>query len=202
MPTPTPTPAFSGTAAVRLLKRTNALIAEYSNCKTADEKRALLGITNSNFSNDTFRAKLVRDLGGSWERLESGIVGDTQYQQGKSFYVQVYLIPSGSSFIPVIYSTQNSALSGNQWATNLIYNDETRNWMEYTQKHAYNDSRVTFSMTNLSSASAWSTHKDAMASSSVWRQVIGAIADTPTPAPTELLIPSPTPALTPAPLEP
>lgn len=171
---------------------------QYNNCKTTAEKRTLLGITDSNFSNDTFRAKLLRDLGGTWDRLESDIVSSTQYQQGKSLYVQVYLIPSGGSFIPVIYSTQNSALNGSQWSTNLIYNDETNIWMEYTQKHAYNDSRVGYGMTLLNSASSWNALKETMQSSPVWQKVSGATA-TPTPALSATPTPTPTPAPTPTP---
>lgn len=188
----TSTPAFSGTAAERLYKRAIALVEAYNSCKTTAEKRELLGITDSNFSNDTFRAKLLRDLGGTWDRLESDIVSATQYQQGKTLYVQVYLVPSGGSFIPVIYSTQNSALNGNQWSTNLVYHDETNSWMEYTQKHAYNDSRVGYGMTQLNSASAWNTLKDTIQSSSVWQKVSGATT-TPTPEPTVTPAPTPTP---------
>ena len=82
--------------------------------------------------------------------------------------------------------TKNADLSGNnQWSTNLIYDDETALWMEYTQKHPYNDSRVGYSMTTLGNkADGWEELKDTMESSPVWQEVIvDDTGATPTPDP-------------------
>ena len=62
---------------------------------------------------------------------------------------------------------QNSDRSGNQWATNLVYDDESETWMEYTQKHAYNDSRVGYYVTNLSKDGSYDALKDTMETSPV-----------------------------------
>ena len=169
-----------------MLERADTLLSQYYACKTAAEKRTVLGITNSNFSNDSFRAKLLSDLGGTWEQLEEEVVDATQYQQDKTLYVQVYISGPGSSYVPVVYSTKNADFSGNaQWSTNMVYNDETELWMEYTQKHPYNDSRVGFSMTTLGNkADGWEDLKDTMETSPVWQEVIVADADaTPSPDP-------------------
>lgn len=172
-PTATPEPTPKSTTATRMLENANALLTKYYACTSADEKRELLGITNSNFSNDSFRAKLLADLGGSWEQLEDEVVDATQYQQDKTLYVQVYMSGLSSEYVPVVYTTQNSDLSGNQWATNLVYDDDNAAWMEYTQKHPYNDSRVPFGMTSLyNNEDGYDELKDVMATSPVWEEVV------------------------------
>ena len=83
-------------------------------------------------------------------------------------------------FRSVVYSTENPDLSGNQWSTNLVYNDETALWMEYTQKHPYNDSRVGFGMTTLgNNKDGWEELKDTMETSPVWEEVV--VSDSPAP---------------------
>ena len=170
---PTPTPVVRTSAALRLLERANALLAQYNACTTMDEKRALLGASNNSLGNDAIRTKLLADLGGNWEQLEDEVVDATQYQQGKTLYVQVFISDVSTNYVPVIYTTQNPDRSGNQWATNLVYNDETATWMEYTQKHAYNDSRVGFYMTPLyNNENGWEELKDTMEESPVWQPVV------------------------------
>ena len=169
---PTPTPVVTSTAASRLLERALDLIAQFNACTTADEKRELLGITNSNFSNDSFRKKLITDMGGTWENLEQEIVDATEYQQDKTLYVQVYIAGKSTDYEAVVYSTQNPALGGSQWSTNLVYDDETELWMEYTQKHPYNDSRVGYSLVGLyNKEGGYDALKDTMETSDVWQPV-------------------------------
>jgi len=170
---PTPTPAPVSNTATRLLERANTLLTQFNACASNEEKRTLLGITNSNFSNDSFRAKLLYDLGGSWEQLEDEVVDATQYQQDKTLYVQVYMSGLRHDMVPVVYTTQYSDLSGNQWSTNLVYNDDIDLWMEYTQKHPYNDSRVGYGMTALgNNEDGWDELKDVMETSSAWEEVV------------------------------
>ena len=169
---PTPIPVPKSSAASRLLERANTLIAQFNACTTADQKRELLGITNSNFSNDTFRNKLITDMGGTWENLEQEIIDATEYQQDKTLYVQVYIAGKSTEYEPVVYSTQNPALGGSQWSTNLVYDDETELWMEYTQKHTYNDSRVGYSLVGLyNKDGSYDALKDTMETSDVWQPV-------------------------------
>ena len=159
-------------AASRLLERANTLIAQFNACTTADQKRELLGVTNSNFSNDTFRKKLITDMGGTWENLEQEIIDATEYQQDKTLYVQVYIAGKSTDYEAVVYSTQNPALGGSQWSTNLVYDDETALWMEYTQKHPYNDSRVGYSLVGLyNKDGSYDALKDTMETSDVWQPV-------------------------------
>ena len=85
-----------------------------------------------------------------------------------------------AEYVPVVYTTQNSDLSGNQWSTNLVYNDDSALWMEYTQKHPYNDSRVGFGMTSLyNNEDGWEELKDVMETSPVWEEVV--VTDTTDP---------------------
>ena len=169
---PTPTPVVTSTAASRLLERAQSLIAQFNACTTAAEKRELLGISNSNFSNDSFRKKLITDMGGSWENLEQEVIDATEYQQDKTLYVQVYIAGKSTDYEAVVYSTQNPDLSGNQWSTNLVYDDETELWMEYTQKHPYNDSRVGYSLVGLyNKEGGYDALKDTMETSDVWQPV-------------------------------
>lgn len=177
-------PVVVTSAAIRMLERANALLVQYNACTTMAEKRALLGASNNSLGNDAIRTKLLADLGGSWELLETEVVAATEYQQGKTLYVQVYISDVSASYVPVVYTTQNSDRSGNQWATNLVYNDETAVWMEYTQKHAYNDSRVGFYMTTLyNNEDGWEELKETMDESPVWQPVEVPAADE-TPADT------------------
>ena len=177
-------PVVVTSAAIRMLERANELLVQYNACTTMAEKRALLGASNNSLGNDAIRTKLLADLGGSWELLETEVVAATEYQQGKTLYVQVYISDVSASYVPVVYTTQNSDRSGNQWATNLVYNDETAVWMEYTQKHAYNDSRVGFYMTTLyNNEDGWEELKETMDESPVWQPVEVPAADE-TPADT------------------
>ena len=111
-------------------------------------------------------------MGGSWEQLEEEVVDATQYQQGNTLYVQLFMSGLSSDFVPVVYTTQNPDRSGNQWSTNLVYDDESDVWMEYTQKHAYNDSRVGYYMTNLRAEDSYDALKDTMETSPVWEEVV------------------------------
>ena len=171
-PTKPEAPVAATSAAIRLLDRANTLLTQYYACANTAEKRALLGATNNSLGNDAIRTKLLADLGGSWEQLESEVVAATEYQQGKTLYVQVYMSGLSSEFVPVVYTTQNSDRSGNQWATNLVYDDDAATWMEYTQKHPYNDSRVGFYMTTLgNNEDGWEELQDTMETSPVWQPV-------------------------------
>ena len=165
-------PVDKSTTATRMLDRAYTLIAQFNACTNSAEKRALLGITNNNFSNDSFRQKILSDMGGSFEQLEAEVVASTEYQQGKTLYVQVYISGKSTAYEPVVYSTQNSDLSGSQWSTNLVYDDDTSTWMEYTKKHPYNDSRTGYSLAGLNAKEgAYDELKDTMESSDLWQPV-------------------------------
>ncbi len=165
-------PVVVTSAAIRLLERATTLLTQYNACTTMADKRALLGASNNSLGNDAIRTKLLAELGGSWEQLEDEVVDATQYQKDKTLYVQVYMSGVSSDYVPVVYTTQNSDRSGNQWATNLVYDETASTWMEYTQKHAYNDSRVGFYMTTLyNNEDGLDELKDTMAESPVWQPV-------------------------------
>ena len=179
---PTATPVPTSSSATRLLERANALLAQYNACLTAAEKKALLEAPNYSLGNDAFRTKILADMGGSWEQLEEEVVDATQYQQDKTLYVQLFMSGLSSDLVPVVYTTLNSDRSGNQWATNLVYDDESDVWMEYTQKHSSNDSRVGYYMTNLRPEDSYDALKDTMETSPVWQEVVVPESDVSAPA--------------------
>ena len=178
-------PVDTSTTATRMLDRAYTLIAQFNACTNSAEKRALLGITNNNYSNDSFRQKILSDMGGSFEQLEAEVIAATEYQQGKTLYVQVYISGKSTAYEPVVYSTQNSDLSGSQWSTNLVYDDDTSTWMEYTKKHPSNDSRVGYSLAGLNGKEGgYDELKDTMESSDLWQPVeVAPDAEAPAEAP-------------------
>ncbi|HRX58940.1 MAG TPA: hypothetical protein P5075_09220 [Eubacteriales bacterium] len=165
-------PATATTAAQRLYERAAALLEQYNACTTMEEKRVLLGASNYSLGNDAIRKKLLADMEGSWEQLEEETVDATEYQQDKTLYVQVYMAGTSDDYQPVIYTTQNSDLSGNQWSTNLVYIEDTETWMEYVKKHPYNDSCVGYYMTSLyNDADAWDELQEDMETDGLWTEV-------------------------------
>lgn len=164
-------PVVTLTAAQKLLERSYALLNQYNACTTMEEKRILLGASNYSLGNDALRAKLLADMGGSWELLEEEVTDATEYQQDKTLYVQVYMSGSSSDFTPVVYTAPNSDRSGNQWATNLVYVEDESTWMEYVKKHPYNDSRVAYYVTGLAPEGSWDTLQETMETSDLWQKV-------------------------------
>ena len=171
-PEPEPEPPATLSVAQRLLQRVNELLTAYNACDTNREKKDLLEASNYSLGNDAFRTKVLSDLGGKWEAVETEVVDATQYQQGKTLYAQVYMSGSSADFQPVVYATQNDDRSGNQWSTNLVYDDETSTWMEYVKKHPYNDSRVGYYMTQLSREGTLDALQDTMQVSPDWAAVV------------------------------
>jgi len=164
-----------------LLQQAKALVSQYNACATAKEKKALLGASNYSLGNDAFRTKLLNDLGGTWEQVEEEVVDATQYQQGKTLYAQIYMSGVSTDFQPVVYATQNADRSGNQWSTNMVYDEETDSWMEYIKKHPYNDSRVGYGMTALNKEGSLDTLQDTMETDPNWVEVV-------VPEPTETVV--------------
>lgn len=164
-------PVVTLTAAQKLLERSYVLLDQYNACTTMEEKRVLLGASNYSLGNDAQRAKLLADMGGSWELLEEEVTEATEYQQEKTLYVQVYMSGSSSDFTPVVYTAPNSDRSGNQWAANLVYVEDESTWMEYVKKHPYNDSRVAYYVTVLAPEGSWDTLQETMETSDLWQEV-------------------------------
>lgn len=164
-------PVVTLTAAQKLLERSYVLLNQYNACTTMEEKRVLLGASNYSLGNDALRAKLLADMGGSWELLEEEVTEATEYQQEKTLYVQVYMSGSSSDFTPIVYTAPNSDRSGNQWATNLVYVEDEATWMEYVKKHPYNDSRVAYYVTGLAPEGSWDTLQETMETSDLWQEV-------------------------------
>ena len=174
------TPVATPNVAQRLLARVQELLTSYNACTTANEKKTLLDASNYSLGNDAFRTKLLSDMGGSWEQVETEVVDATQYQQDKTLYAQVYMSGSSKDFQPVVYATGNADRSGNQWSTNLVYDEATQTWMEYVLKHPYNDSRVGYYMTNLAAPDSLEALQETMETSDLWQPVV---VDTPEEAP-------------------
>ncbi len=166
---------LTSTVAIKWLGNTNDLLGEFYALDSAKEKQELLGIKDNNFSNDSFRRKLHRENGDSWEKLESEIVAATQYQQGRTMYVQPYLINrKGSQFDVVIYANTSTDAIG-QWTTNLIYDSDSEIWYEYVKKHPYNNSREAYKL-NYANNMSWSELRDEILSDENWVAIDGSAA--------------------------
>ena len=113
-------------------------------------------------------------MGGSWEQLETDVTNTTEYQQDKTFYVQVYMSGDAKNFTPVIYTSSNADRNGNQWATNLVYDGASQTWTEYVEKHQFNNSRVAYYVTKLAPKDSWNTLRETMKTSELWRKVAAA----------------------------
>ncbi len=136
---------------------------------TDDEKRAYLGITNSNFSNDTFRAKILQDIGGEWELISQSVLDKTTYQKNASdLRIQPYFFGDKWSE-SIIYANPAKDMTGtNLWSTNLVYNHENGKWYEYIEKMG--DMIQSYSMTKLNSKT-WAQFKEELNDTSRWRAV-------------------------------
>ncbi|WP_414151098.1 prepilin-type N-terminal cleavage/methylation domain-containing protein [Acetobacterium carbinolicum] len=136
-----------------------------------EEIRKYLGITNSNFSNDTFRAKILKENGGEWELMPQTVLSKTTYQKSSSdLRVQAYFF--GNNWKEsIIYSNPAKDTTGtNLWATNLVFNHENGKWYEYIVKHPFNDSRESFSMTSLNRMT-WTSFKEELNDAAKWQVV-------------------------------
>lgn len=170
-PTEQPPAPATPSVAQKLLERAYALLTQYNAAPTPKDKKAVLEANNYALGNDAFRKKLLADQGGAWEQVETEVVGATQYQQDKTLYAQVYMAGLASDFTPVVYATQNPDLTGNQWATNLVYDEATATWMEYVKQHPYNNSRVSYGMTSLAQEGALEGLQETMQTSELWAEV-------------------------------
>lgn len=140
---------------------------------TDQEKRELLGITNNDFGNTNQRLKLLRELGGSWETLDSSILDATEYvkKTTDAVYVQPFLT---SDHEVVLYANTNrDDKGGSKWATNLVFNHEDGRWYEYIVKHPYNDSRVSYNMAQIGEKTdkSWADLRAELKDPSKWRPV-------------------------------
>lgn len=68
----------------RLYPDTLVLLDKMENMTTDEQKREYLGITDTSFSNDTYRAKILAENGGQWEVMPQSVLSKTTYQKNSS----------------------------------------------------------------------------------------------------------------------
>ncbi|MEA5003038.1 MAG: hypothetical protein VB081_06025 [Christensenella sp.] len=130
--------APSGTNTEITLAYAQRVIDGYSACSTDKERQEYFGITNNNFSNDTFRDKLQEMMGAPLP-LENNITGQAAYCSDLTLYLHVYFVKDGSARTPVIYATATGAANGSgRWEAWMIYMSGT--WYESQKTHEYNGS--------------------------------------------------------------
>lgn len=138
---------------------------------TDEQKRAYLGITDNNFSNDTYRAKILAENGGQWELMPQSVLDKTAYQQTSSdLRIQPYFFGTKWDQSIIYTNTAKDTSGSNLWATNLVFNHENGKWYEYIVKHPSNDSRESFSMTSLNN-STWTDFKAQLNDTTKWQVV-------------------------------
>ena len=127
----------------------NRIADGYRLCTTDNERRAYLGINNNNFSNDSFRALLVKELGSDTMLV---------YDEDPSVYIQVYFILNNDgsrSRTPVLYLSKTNVItagSGEKWKAFSVYVPDTDTWY-YSQKKKPNQSPDTEYFITLNGAS-------------------------------------------------
>lgn len=138
---------------------------------TAEQKREYLDITNNDFSNSNFRAKILAENGGEWELMPQSVLAKTAYQKTSSeLRIQPYFFGTKWDESIIYANTAKDTAGSNLWATNLVFNHENGKWYEYIVKHPYNDSRESFGMTNLNNKT-WTEFKGELEDIEKWKVV-------------------------------
>ncbi|MBC3899900.1 prepilin-type N-terminal cleavage/methylation domain-containing protein [Acetobacterium malicum] len=160
----------------RLYLDTLVLLDKIKDMTDDKDIQKYLGIDNNNLSNDNYRAKILAENGGEWERIPQSVLDATTYQKKSSdLRIQPYFFgttrhkPTES----IIYANTAKDTTGNNlWETNLVFNHENGKWYEYIVKHSdpHNDSRVSFKMTDLN-GSSWADFKEELEDTSKWQVV-------------------------------
>ena len=133
----------------KVMAAANRIADGYRLCTTDNERRAYLGINNNNFSNDSFRALLVKELGSDTMLV---------YDEDPSVYIQVYFILNNDgsrSRTPVLYLSKTNVItagSGEKWKAFSVYVPDTDTWY-YSQKKKPNQSPDTEYFITLNGAS-------------------------------------------------
>ena len=138
---------------------------------TPEQKREYLGITDNNFSNDAYRAKVLAENGGEWELMPQSVLAKTTYQKTSSeLRIQPYFFGTKWDESIIYTNKAKDTTSSNLWATNLVFNHENGKWYEYIVKHPSNDSRESFSMTSLNNKT-WTEFKGELENIEKWKVV-------------------------------
>lgn len=128
----------SGTNTEITLAYAQRVIEGYNACGTDKERQEYFGITNNNFSNDTFRNKLQEIMGDPLP-LENSVVEQAAYCSDLVLYLHVYFIKDGNTKAPVVYATTAGTYNGSgRWNAWMIYLNGT--WYESQSTHAYSGS--------------------------------------------------------------
>lgn len=131
-------PEPSGTNTEITLAYAQRIIDGYDACATDKERQEYFGITNNNFSNDTFRSKL-HELMGNPLPLESDVTAQSAYCNNLSLYLHVYFVKDGSTRVPVVYAATTGTYNGSgRWDAWMVYFNGA--WYESQKTHAYNGS--------------------------------------------------------------
>ena len=131
-------PDLSGTNTEITLAYAQRIIEGYDACATDKERQEYFGITNNNFSNDTFRSKLHEFMGNPLS-LESDVTVQSAYCNNLSLYLHVYFVKDGSTRVPDVYAATTSTYNGSgRWDAWMVYFNGA--WYESQKTHAYNGS--------------------------------------------------------------
>lgn len=134
------------------------------------QKQEYLGITNNNFSNDTFRAKILAENGGQWEEMPQSVLNKTTYQKNSSeLRIQPYFFGSKWSESIIYANPAKDTSATNKWKTNLVFNHDNGKWYEYIEKNS-NNVIDNFSMTNLNNTT-WTVFKEDLNDTTKWQVV-------------------------------
>ncbi|MDK2942556.1 MAG: hypothetical protein PWP56_2069 [Acetobacterium sp.] len=131
---------------------------------TDTEIQEYLGITNHNFSNDTFRAKIFEENGGTWNELSESIKEKIGLSEDTNYYIQPY-ITYGDRDVVLFANSKNEA-QGN-WNTTLIFNHEEGVWYEKID----GDNFLMSDMGDVDDQVTWEELKEQFKDETVWKAV-------------------------------
>ncbi|KNZ43113.1 prepilin-type N-terminal cleavage/methylation domain-containing protein [Acetobacterium bakii] len=150
----------------KLFVKSKALWDDIKNMTPA-EKRAYLKIEDSNFSNDTYRAKIFRDNGNTWNAFPVDLIKKSRYLKDETDYmIQPYFTLDGDV---VMFANSVNAAQGS-WGTKLVFNHEEGTWYEYID----NNGRENFGMASMGPTTqtvTWADLKSQFSDTSKWRAV-------------------------------
>lgn len=142
--------------------------SDMSNKEKEDAIKELLGVTNLNFSNDSFRAKVYEENGGKWEEVSASLLNRTVGLKDQTLYIQPYVAPQkedGSRDV-ILFANGNNSTGGNWYNIKLVFNPENGKWYEAYDK---------VSLENVAgfkdNPNAWQDVKNQISDTTRWRVV-------------------------------
>ena len=186
-PSPVPTEPVEEDTRTNLQKTVDfaqAIVDGYNACEDDNARREYLGVTNSNFSNDTFRALMADRMDDTALELddETVLAAAAQAAASDTQYIHAYFLKNtagaASPMDFVIYTTSNQSISGgSKWAAWLVWLPQAETyedgWFITTQTHSHTGALQTNTVSGFRNASADVMAEEVLTSDNAWAPLFG-----------------------------